>query len=93
MDAKTARALIATLKNAAQSGTDSAPPAAWRVQRDHFIDQLDPTGEHGDFGNKDIRALVQFLGETKASATSRANELEWNTEVDAAVQRLLSGLR
>lgn len=60
------------------------------MQRDRFVDLLDPQGEHASFGDGEISQLIEFFAATAATPASRLSVAEWQANVDAAVVRLLS---
>jgi hypothetical protein len=60
----------------------------WRAARDRWLDRLDPR-ESLEFGESDIRSLIDFLSEAGPSRASRRSPGEWSTQIDALVPELL----
>ena len=60
----------------------------WRAARDRWLDRLDPR-ESLEFGESDIRSLIDFLSEAGPSRASRRTAAEWSAQIDALVPELL----
>ena len=60
----------------------------WRAARDRWLDRLDPR-ESLEFGESDIRSLIDFLSEAGPSRASRRTAEEWSRQIDALVPELL----
>jgi hypothetical protein len=79
------RALLRAADHPAGAGGTAGE---WRVARDGWIDRLDPR-ESLEFGDRDIRSLIDFLSEAGPSKASRRTPAEWSGQVDALVPELL----
>ena len=60
----------------------------WRTARDRWLDRLDPR-ENLEFGESDIRSLIDFLSEAGPSRASRRSPAEWSRQIDILVPELL----
>jgi hypothetical protein len=77
------------LLRGADHPTGAAGTAAqWRTARDAWLDTLDPR-QPREFGEADIRRLIDFLSECGPSRASRRSPAEWSREVDSLVPELL----
>jgi hypothetical protein len=76
------------LRGADHPNGASGSAAQWRAARDHWLDRLDPR-ENFEFGEGDIRALIDFLSEAGPSRASRRTPAEWSAIIDALVPELL----
>lgn len=76
------------LRAADHPATAPGTAAAWRTERDRWLDALDPSMPTG-FDEAGIRRLIDFLSESGPSRSSRKTPGEWSREVDAIVPELL----
>ena len=80
------------LKSADHPATAAGTATGWRVQRDRWVDALDPRGADL-FDEGTIRELINFLAESGPSAASRRTAAEWNRLIDELTPELLFSVR
>jgi len=84
--------LRAVLRSADHPTTASGTAVAWRVQRDRWVDALDPRG--ADVFDEDrVRELIDFLAESGPSSSSRRTPVEWTRLIDELTPELLFSVR
>jgi len=92
LSAQLANQVRAVLRKADHPSTAAGTAEAWRTQRDHWLDALDPRNMP-EFSDADIRQLIDFLAESGPSSTSRLGTPEWGRLVDDLTPALLFSTR